>query len=227
MGKCWSFGEKKVQNLKYVLKDKFQILTTALTIPPEWKAQLSSSCIQRNFQSKSSPVPNSTDQNNKQLNLHQSLASCTTGHLQQCSSKGSSQNPWPSGRKQTRCCGSPCLCLWFPNAYVPPRLCASATNSSKVPLGDVTRPLLLCNAPPLTPPRCHCSYLSISPLSDQHLISSRRTKLAVSMTCTSAKMLWGHGNCSEREFSAREAQANHFGLLFRESGETSWCCTTN
>lgn len=39
------FWGKKVQNLEYVLKDKFQILTEALTIPPEWKAQLISSRI--------------------------------------------------------------------------------------------------------------------------------------------------------------------------------------
>lgn len=226
MGKCWSFGEKKVQKLKYVLKDKFQILTTALTIPPEWKAQLSSSCIQRNFQSKSSPVPNSTDQNNKQLNLHQSLASCTTGHPQQCSSKGSSQNPWPSGRKQTRCCGSPCLCLWFPNAYVPPRLCASATNSSNVPLGTKTSLALPCSSSNTTPMSLQLLEHFPSLRSAPYLIQENQTR-CLQDTCTSAKMLWGHGNCSEREFSAREAQANHFGLLFRESGETSSCCTTN
>lgn len=34
-GEMLEFWGKKVQNLKYVLKDKFQILTTALTIPPE------------------------------------------------------------------------------------------------------------------------------------------------------------------------------------------------
>lgn len=74
---------------------------------------------------------------------------------------------------------------------------------------------------PQIPPICHCNYFSISSPFDQDLLSSKKSKLALSMTYASKKthpaLLWVHGKCSERVFNGKEGQAIHLGLLFGES----------
>ncbi|CAM9704001.1 unnamed protein product, partial [Bubo scandiacus] len=68
---------------------------------------------------------------------------------------------------------------------------------------------------------CVIATTSAFPLLDQDLPSFRKTKLAVSMTCTSERthfciLFCIHGKHSERVFNTEEAQAV-LGLLLKES----------
>lgn len=88
-------------------------------------------------------------------------------------------------------------------------------------LAGECRPLLLYNGHPQIPSICHCNYLIICFLLDQDLLLSKKTKLAIIVTCIPEKthpaLLWVYGKHSERVFSTKEAQAIHISLLFMES----------
>lgn len=199
-----------VEKLLYALKEKFQVLTRTIKTPSEWKNQLISSYIQRNFQ----------------------LPTSNFYYPEQWANKSSSiiypRYPHNVTRNAhlTEAVRAPCTqaepgttaLLAFVAGY--PALtshCQAAdflvTNSSNVPGADVTagkgmQPSLALQWSSSHPSHMSLNYFGISSWLHQGILSSKKTKLAISMTCTSEKtppaQLWIREKRSERSFTSRK-----------------------
>lgn len=192
-----------MEKLVYALKEKIQVLTRAIKTP-EWKNQLISSFIQRNFQlyhpeqwaNKSSSIIYPLYPHNTTRHAHRTEA---------VRASGTQAEPGTTA-PLAFVAGCPTLTSHCQAASF------LVTNSSNVPRADVTagkgmQPPLHSGLPH-SPPICHCNYFSISSRLHQGILSSKKTKLAISMTCTSEKthpaQLWIRGKHSERSFNSRK-----------------------